>query len=619
MSVNSSRARDTIKKDSTGNAFDIICNTLVFMDSNPFPSFPQNYAVLLENIVQNTGSHSRASPIAAATVTVIITECLFEYFRYDQSLAASSSSYTTTSSALCLDHILHFELTAAPAFFRRLCFLSQPTVEARISHTYTHIQIYDPTIYHTSRMADSDDSQSHSSATSSLVANEETSVNDEASLTEGYSETARGAVKTDISRKHSVKRSIPKKSDGVKAPSETRKALTDIETPNDTDVLSGRGNFVNYHPGNLLFRELVQKHKMAYVACPKPQKSGYAELIVSELREQGARFLTRNEKTKLWHDIGDKKALMKTRQALREGAPDIAEKIGGKGSTSAARGSARAVAAASKESQNDGAAGKKRKDSLDSGGGTGALKKSKKGARRQEDRDEDQSKAAAVNRLVAPNINSAGVLPPSFAGHPLSSRGRVASASDPNSLRILSEAAESVDQAKEATSGAAATTVHPNAAISGAATPVSALGDAALAQGLPPGYAATLYSLQAQQANPAFALSNPYAVAAIPGFGIANPYLANPFAAAAMYPSPIEADPRLMAAHARLAAAEARLAALAGGDPRLLMGSAAATAAPASYLGLLPPTASAPPPAQPPSSKASPGSPSDVESPQVQQ
>jgi hypothetical protein len=99
----------------------------------------------------------------------------------------------------------------------------------------------------------------------------------------------------------------------------------DIVHPHDHDVLSGRGNFVNYHAGNEHFRALVRKHKVAYVACPKPQKGKFSRMIVDEIRERDppGRFLKQDHETKMWHDIGDKKALDKTRQALREGAPDL--------------------------------------------------------------------------------------------------------------------------------------------------------------------------------------------------------------------------------------------------------------------------------------------------------
>jgi hypothetical protein len=95
-----------------------------------------------------------------------------------------------------------------------------------------------------------------------------------------------------------------------------------IENPADMDVLSGRGSSVNYHPGNQIYRELVHEHKGAYVACAKAQKSGFAQLIVAEMRKQGSRFLSYNDQTMLWEEVEDKKAHLKAQQALREVAPD---------------------------------------------------------------------------------------------------------------------------------------------------------------------------------------------------------------------------------------------------------------------------------------------------------
>jgi len=79
--------------------------------------------------------------------------------------------------------------------------------------------------------------------------------------------------------------------------------------------------------GNEYFRSLVRKHKVAYVACPKPQKARFSRLIVDEIYARNGRFLKQDPNTKLWHDIGDKKALDKTRQALREGAPELRKEL----------------------------------------------------------------------------------------------------------------------------------------------------------------------------------------------------------------------------------------------------------------------------------------------------
>jgi hypothetical protein len=110
-----------------------------------------------------------------------------------------------------------------------------------------------------------------------------------------------------------------------------KQQIADILNPHEHDVLSGRGNFVNYHAGNEHFRALVRKHKLDYVKCPKPQKGKFSKVIVDEVknRHPPGRFLKQDGVTKLWYDIGEKKALDKTRQALREGAPDIMKDISG--------------------------------------------------------------------------------------------------------------------------------------------------------------------------------------------------------------------------------------------------------------------------------------------------
>jgi len=102
-----------------------------------------------------------------------------------------------------------------------------------------------------------------------------------------------------------------------------------IVKPGENDVLSGRGNFVNHHTGNENFRKLVKFHKKAYVACPKAQKAIYSKIIYDEIRAMSppGRFLKQDPQTKLWSTIGEKKALDKTRQALREGAPELVKEM----------------------------------------------------------------------------------------------------------------------------------------------------------------------------------------------------------------------------------------------------------------------------------------------------
>ena len=97
-------------------------------------------------------------------------------------------------------------------------------------------------------------------------------------------------------------------------------ALTGIRNPHKNDVLSGRGNHVNKHPGNEQFRAYVFARRGVYFLTPKKDKPFHSREIVDIIRNltPPGRFLKQDLSTGLWDDIGDKIALNKTRQALRE-------------------------------------------------------------------------------------------------------------------------------------------------------------------------------------------------------------------------------------------------------------------------------------------------------------
>lgn len=104
---------------------------------------------------------------------------------------------------------------------------------------------------------------------------------------------------------------------------------TEIITPHDNDVLSGRGNSINSHPGNKRFRNFVNAQRENYADTSKNEKPIFAKLIVNMVRNlvPPGRFLERDNKTKLWHDTGDRKAWDKTRQALREKPSKITDRV----------------------------------------------------------------------------------------------------------------------------------------------------------------------------------------------------------------------------------------------------------------------------------------------------
>jgi len=90
--------------------------------------------------------------------------------------------------------------------------------------------------------------------------------------------------------------------------------------PKDEDVLFGRGGRTNHHPGNKRLRQIVNKYRDTYYRAKKLDKPKVSKLIVNALRSAfpPGRFLRMNEETKLWEDVGDKRAAEKVSQRLRE-------------------------------------------------------------------------------------------------------------------------------------------------------------------------------------------------------------------------------------------------------------------------------------------------------------
>ena len=66
----------------------------------------------------------------------------------------------------------------------------------------------------------------------------------------------------------------------------------------------------NHHPGNKRYRKMVEDRKVDYINSKRLDKPLVALEIIKEWRSQEppGRFLKIDEKTGLWHDVGDKKA-----------------------------------------------------------------------------------------------------------------------------------------------------------------------------------------------------------------------------------------------------------------------------------------------------------------------
>ncbi|KAL3775674.1 hypothetical protein ACHAW5_009485 [Stephanodiscus triporus] len=89
------------------------------------------------------------------------------------------------------------------------------------------------------------------------------------------------------------------------------------------DVVNGRGQGNLRLSGNKIYRELVRMNKHVYAKCHEHDKRKVSKGIVDAIREFGGRFLEYNKQSRTYFDIGDKKALGKTSQSLREGLRTI--------------------------------------------------------------------------------------------------------------------------------------------------------------------------------------------------------------------------------------------------------------------------------------------------------
>ncbi|KAL7541388.1 hypothetical protein ACHAWF_006919 [Thalassiosira exigua] len=118
-------------------------------------------------------------------------------------------------------------------------------------------------------------------------------------------------------------------------------SIEEITQVNDNDVICGRKGVALKHPGNLAYRNIVGMNKELYATCARNEKLRISKSIVAAMREVGGRFLEREDggtSTSLdetdkdgnpvvWRDIGDKRAVEKTSQALREGQSKLLKKL----------------------------------------------------------------------------------------------------------------------------------------------------------------------------------------------------------------------------------------------------------------------------------------------------
>ena len=100
-----------------------------------------------------------------------------------------------------------------------------------------------------------------------------------------------------------------------------------VGEPNENDVLLGRGNHVNYRPGNIRFRQLASAKGLAYTAAStKKEKDAIAAQLIHEVSENGGRFLREVASSNtdgehldaMWEVVTGQIVSTKVRQAMRD-------------------------------------------------------------------------------------------------------------------------------------------------------------------------------------------------------------------------------------------------------------------------------------------------------------
>jgi hypothetical protein len=85
------------------------------------------------------------------------------------------------------------------------------------------------------------------------------------------------------------------------------------------DVLFGRGERGNQHPGNILYHKEKELLQPRYLQAEiRRDKRAIAQELVDRMRKHGSRFLALDPSSNQWHIVDNDHALAKAKQALRE-------------------------------------------------------------------------------------------------------------------------------------------------------------------------------------------------------------------------------------------------------------------------------------------------------------
>lgn len=109
----------------------------------------------------------------------------------------------------------------------------------------------------------------------------------------------------------------------------SRKSIESKRDLRDLDIVCGRGAPSNYHYGNSVFRKLIEQHQTSYLCAKRSDKPHIAMNLLDQVKASGGRFVRRQKTAQglVWCEINDKGAYEKVCQGLRDGSPDLRQKV----------------------------------------------------------------------------------------------------------------------------------------------------------------------------------------------------------------------------------------------------------------------------------------------------
>lgn len=93
-------------------------------------------------------------------------------------------------------------------------------------------------------------------------------------------------------------------------------AVRRIESPNNIDVLSGRGKPFQENIGNKVLHQIVDLHAQRYHGAPRKARRKIAQEIVEAIKSNGSRFLQRCQDDG-WREVDDEVAKDKVSHCFR--------------------------------------------------------------------------------------------------------------------------------------------------------------------------------------------------------------------------------------------------------------------------------------------------------------